>query len=53
MAAKRAPQMVLTIQPPYFDVPDYITALVASAEDYLKTGYDHLLFSFHGILKGI
>ena len=46
---KRAPQISLTIQPPYFDHMDYITALVASAAEYLKQGYDHLLFSFHGV----
>jgi ferrochelatase len=49
VAAKLAPQMRLTVQPPFFDSPDYIAALVASAKDYLKTGYDHLLFSFHGV----
>src|ERR1035437_6376086 len=37
------------VRPPYFDAPDYIAALVASAADYLKQYYDHLLFSFHGI----
>jgi ferrochelatase len=37
------------VQPPYFDQPDYIAALVASAADFLKKDYDHLLFSFHGI----
>ena len=25
------------------------TALVASAADFLNAGYDHLLFSFHGL----
>lgn len=49
VAARFAPKMKVTVQPPYFDAPDYIEALVASAEPYLKTGYDHLLFSFHGI----
>jgi ferrochelatase len=49
VAAKLAPQMKITVQPPYFDSPDYIAALVASAADYLKKDYDHLLFSFHGI----
>ncbi len=49
VAAKIAPQMKVTVQPPYFDAPDYITALVASAQDSLESGYDHLLFSFHGI----
>lgn len=49
VAAKLAPQMRITVQPPYFDAPDYIAALAASAKDYLAAGYDHLLFSFHGI----
>jgi ferrochelatase len=49
VAAKLAPQMRIVVQPPYGDAPDYITALVASAEDYLRQGYDHLLFSFHGV----
>jgi ferrochelatase len=49
VAAKIAPQMKIEIQPPYFDAPDYIAALAASAKDHLDGGYDHLLFSFHGI----
>jgi ferrochelatase len=49
VAVKIAPQISIEIQPPYFDAPDYIEALVASAKDYLDAGYDHLLFSFHGI----
>ena len=49
VAGKIAPQMKLTVQPPYYDRSDYIAALVASAADYLKPEYDHLLFSFHGI----
>jgi ferrochelatase len=44
-----APKMKITVQPPYFDAPDYIEALVASAQNYLQVGCDHLLFSFHGI----
>jgi ferrochelatase len=49
VAAKVAPQMKITVQPPYFEAPDYIAALVASAKNHLEAGYDHLLFSFHGI----
>jgi protoporphyrin/coproporphyrin ferrochelatase len=49
VARKIAPQMIVIVQPPYFDQPDYIAALVASAADFLKKDYDHLLFSFHGI----
>jgi ferrochelatase len=44
-----APRMRIEVQPPYGDAPDYVTALVASAQNYLETGYDHLLFSFHGV----
>ena len=49
VAARRAPQMRITVQAPYFDHPDYVAALVASALPYLAQPYDHLLFSFHGI----
>jgi ferrochelatase len=49
VAAKLAPKMTITVQPPYFDAPDYIAALVASAADFLRQDYDHLLFSFHGL----
>ena len=44
-----APNMNLHVQQPYYDDPDYIDALVASAREHLDRGYDHLLFSFHGI----
>jgi len=49
VARRLAPQMRVTVQPPYYDAPEYIEALAASAREYLATGYDHLLFSFHGI----
>jgi len=49
VAARIAPAISLTITPPYFDEPAYIRALAASAADYLKQDYDHLLFSFHGV----
>lgn len=49
VAAKRAPAMRIVVQPPYYDHPDYISALVASAQGYLAEDYDHLLFSFHGV----
>jgi ferrochelatase len=44
-----APGMALHVQQPYYADPDYIEALVASARGHLDGGYDHLLFSFHGI----
>ena len=49
LAAKLSPGMRVTVQPPYFDAPDFIAALVASTADFLKRDYDHLLFSYHGI----
>jgi ferrochelatase len=49
VAAKLAPQMKIVVQQPYGDTPDYIAAMVASARNSLESGYDHLLFSFHGI----
>ena len=44
-----APEISLSVMAPYYQHPEYIKALVASAADYLKQPYDHLLFSFHGI----
>jgi ferrochelatase len=49
IAAALAPQMRLTVRPPCFEDPDYIAALVGSAQEFLKRDYDHLLFSFHGL----
>ncbi|HZL13558.1 MAG TPA: ferrochelatase [Verrucomicrobiae bacterium] len=49
VARQLAPEMKIEVQPPYFDWPDYISALVAAAKDHLESGYDHLLFSFHGV----
>jgi ferrochelatase len=49
VARKVAPRMRIVVQPPYGDAPDYIAALAASAANHLEAGYDHLLFSFHGI----
>jgi ferrochelatase len=49
VARRLTPQMKITVQPPYYDLPDYLAALAASAEPHLRRGYDHLLFSFHGV----
>lgn len=49
VARKVAPGMRITVQPPFYNDPNYIAALVTSAEEYLAKGYDHLLFSFHGL----
>ena len=49
VAAALAPRMRVQVQAPYFDHPDYIAALAASAQEFLQRGYDHLLFSYHGL----
>jgi ferrochelatase len=49
VAKKLAPQMKITVQPPYGDAPDFIAAMVANTEEFLRPDYDHLLFSFHGL----
>jgi len=49
LAASIAPGMRLKIAAPFYQDPDFIAALVASASDQLATDYDHLLFSFHGL----
>ena len=49
VAAALAPRMRVQVQAPYYDQPDYIAALAASAQELLQRGYDHLLFSFHGL----
>jgi len=49
VAASLAPQLRVQVQPPYFEDPNYIAALVGSAREYLERPYDHLLFSFHGV----
>jgi ferrochelatase len=35
--------------PPFYDQPEYLDALVASARPHLEQDFDHLLLSFHGI----
>lgn len=49
VAVKLAPEMSVTVAPPYYNDPEYIAALVESARSHLDGGYDKLLFSFHGI----
>ena len=49
LAARLAPGMKLTVQPPYGNDPDYIRALVGSAAEALQETWDHVLFSFHGL----
>lgn len=44
-----APGMRIKMASPFYNDPDFIDSLVASASDYLQSDYDHLLFSFHGL----
>ena len=48
-AARIAPSLRLTCVQPFSGDPDYIEVLHAVAEPFLKSPYDHLLFSYHGI----
>jgi len=49
VARQVAPGMTVEVMPPYYDHPDYIRALVASARESLARPHDHVLFSFHGL----
>ncbi|HSU53627.1 MAG TPA: ferrochelatase [Candidatus Dormibacteraeota bacterium] len=49
LSAQIMPQATVVVQPPFYDDPRYIAALVSSAADFLARGFDHLLFSFHGL----
>ena len=44
-----APGMSIQVLPPFYDAPGFIEALAASATPHLAKGFDHLLFSFHGL----
>lgn len=42
-------QVKLLVPAPFYDKPDYIAALVASARPFLEQSFDHVLFSYHGL----
>jgi len=46
--AKNLPVQFKLLQP-FYDQPEYIDALVASAASHLEQSFDHLLLSFHGL----
>ncbi len=46
---KSSPKTRLVTRPPFYADRDYIEALVTSAAPHLAKGYDHLLFSYHGL----
>lgn len=47
-AKGKYPFRIKTLQP-FFDNPVYIGALAESMKPYLEEGYDHVLFSYHGL----
>lgn len=48
-AEEMSASLNLTFQPPFFDDPDYIDAMVETAKPHLEEDYDLVLFSYHGI----
>ena len=44
-----APEVRLVVQPPFYNDPDYIDALVEVAAPHMEEDFDHMLFSYHGI----
>lgn len=47
--AEKKLDVQLSVLQPFYDQPEYISALVDSAKPYLDKGFDHLLLSFHGL----
>ncbi len=39
----------LDVLAPFYDQPEYLDALAASARPHLEGGFDHLLLSYHGL----
>lgn len=37
------------VLPPFYDQPEYLSALADSVRPYLAQGFDHLLLSYHGL----
>jgi len=46
---ERKLSMQFSVLQPFYDQPEYVDALVASAKPYLAQPHDHLLMSFHGL----
>jgi len=42
-------QVKLIVPAPFYEKPDYIAALVQSAQPWLEQPFDHVLFSYHGL----
>jgi ferrochelatase len=46
---ERGLDIQLSILQPFFDQPEYLEALVTSAQPHLEQPFDHLLLSYHGL----
>ncbi|PKM14046.1 MAG: ferrochelatase [Gammaproteobacteria bacterium HGW-Gammaproteobacteria-5] len=46
---ERGLSLQLSILQPFYDQPEYLDALAASARPHLQQDFDHLLLSFHGL----
>jgi len=46
---ERGLNLQLSILQPFYDQPEYLEALAASAKPHLEQDFDHLLLSFHGL----
>lgn len=47
--AAQKPAMKVDLLQPFYQDEDYLAAMVENAQPYLDKGYDHVLFSYHGI----
>ena len=47
--ARQKPGMKVTLLQPYYNDPEYISALADATAPYLKQDYDMLVFSYHGV----
>lgn len=47
--SRRRLTLTLDVVPPFYDQPEYISALAQSIRPHLDQGFDHLLLSYHGL----
>lgn len=47
--AAQAPGIEAVYVPPFYDDPEFVDSMIESSAEHLAQGYDHLLFSFHGL----
>lgn len=49
VVTRRRLHLTLDVVPPFYDQPEYISALAQSIRPHLDHGFDHLLLSYHGL----